>query len=255
MNKSPLVSIVMPAYNTARYIKEAVKSVINQTYKNWELIIIDDCSPDNTKEIVQSFSDSRIKYILNSQNSGALVSRNNAIEASSGKFIAFLDSDDVWKEDKLEKQINFMQQNNFSFTCTHYELIDEHSKKLNILTTAPLRISKSKFRLWNWCGCLTVIFDAEILGKTYLENYKIRDDWALWLKISEKSDCHCLAENLAFYRVRDNSQSKSGLINLLKQHYAVFRHSEKMGVISAFFLAKITPLAYIYRKLKYVKKL
>ena len=120
-----LVSIIMPSYNTANYIGESINCVISQTYKNWELIIVDDCSIDNTDEIVKKFlNDKRIKYLKNNQNSGAAISRNKALREAKGRWIAFLDSDDLWVPEKLEKQINFMEKNNHSFSYTFYEEID-----------------------------------------------------------------------------------------------------------------------------------
>ena len=120
---SDMVSIIMPSYNTAKYISESIKSVQAQTHTNWELIIVDDCSTDNTDEIISEFlSDSRIRYIKNEQNSGAAVSRNRALREAKGKWIAFLDSDDLWLPDKLEKQIRFMQENGYKFTYTDYRI-------------------------------------------------------------------------------------------------------------------------------------
>ena len=110
--KEDLVSIIMPSYNTGKFIKETINSVLNQTYNNWELIIVDDCSTDDTEEIVNAIKDNRIKFLKNSTNSGAAISRNKAIKEAKGKWIAFLDSDDLWKKEKIEKQIKFMKKNN-----------------------------------------------------------------------------------------------------------------------------------------------
>ena len=122
-----LVSIVMPSYNTAKYIADSIQSVINQTYSNWELLIVDDCSTDNTEEIVASFNDERIRFIKKDKNSGAADSRNVALRAAVGKWIAFLDSDDTWEREKLEKQIRFMENGNYHFSYTRYEEINEDS--------------------------------------------------------------------------------------------------------------------------------
>ncbi len=253
MQREALVSIIMPVYNTGEYIKESVQSVIMQSYENWELIIVNDKSSDNSEDVLLSFDDKRIIYLKHEVNKGALESRNYAMRVAKGEYIAFLDSDDLWKKDKLKNQIEFMQKNNYAFTCTDYEHIDDNSNKLNIMSTAPKCITNRKFMLWNWCGCLTVMYNSKKLGKFFLENYKMRDDWALWLKISRRENCYLLAENLADYRIRSGSQSRGGIINLLKQHYAVFHYSEKIGAVKSFFLAGITPLAFIYRKLCYIK--
>ena len=129
--KEELVSIIMPSYNTGKFIQETIDSVINQTYDNWELIIVDDCSSDNTDEIVKSIKDDRIFYLKNKKNSGAAVSRNKALKMAKGKWIAFLDSDDLWKKDKLEKQIKFMKNNNYHFSYTNYIEKNNRTKKDN----------------------------------------------------------------------------------------------------------------------------
>ena len=120
-----LVSIVMPSYNTASYIEKSVQSVINQTYTNWELIIVDDCSTDNTDEVLSKIHDDRTRYFKNDKNSGAAVSRNKALREARGQWIAFLDSDDLWMPEKLEKQIAFMKKNGYAFSYTNYEEIDK----------------------------------------------------------------------------------------------------------------------------------
>ena len=131
-----LVSIIMPTYNCAKFIGETIESVQKQTYKDWELIIVDDCSKDNTKDVVNKYlDDKRIKYHLLKENSGAAVARTKAMELAKGNYMAFLDSDDLWTKDKLSKQIEFMEKNNYNFTCTAYEQIDEDSNNLNKIET------------------------------------------------------------------------------------------------------------------------
>lgn len=132
-----LVSIIMPSYNTGKFIKETINSVIAQTYSNWELIIVDDCSTDNTDEIVKSINDNRIIYLKNETNSGAAISRNKALREAKGRWIAFLDSDDLWKNDKLEKQIKFMKENNCYFSYTNYIEIDENDNTNGKRITGP----------------------------------------------------------------------------------------------------------------------
>ena len=126
MKNNGLVSVIMPSYNTAKYIAESIESIMNQTYPYWELIIVDDCSTDNTDSVVENYlSDTRIRYLKNEKNSGAAISRNYALREAKGKWIAFLDSDDVWLPEKLETQIAFMLEKNCSFSYTNYEEIDE----------------------------------------------------------------------------------------------------------------------------------
>ena len=151
---SDLVSIIMPSYNTSQYIAETIQSVIDQSYQNWELIIVDDCSTDNTDYVVSKINDQRIIFLKNKKNSGAAVSRNRALREAKGKWIAFLDSDDLWKSDKLEKQIQFMKKNNYSFSYTNYEEIDVHGNDTNVKVTGPKRITKT---------CLFLLFFLVLL--------------------------------------------------------------------------------------------
>ena len=126
-----LISIITPTYNCAKFIGVTIESVMKQTYENWEMIIVDDASTDNTEEIVRRYDDKRIKYVKLEKNSGAAIARNKAMKLAQGKYMAFLDSDDIWKENKLEKQINFMEEHNYNITCTAYEKVDgrRHSRK------------------------------------------------------------------------------------------------------------------------------
>ena len=138
-----LVSIITPSYQTAAYIAETIESVLAQTYTNWEMIIVDDCSTDMTDEVVSPYlNDSRIRYLKNEKNSGAAVSRNRALQEAKGRWIAFLDSDDLWSPEKLEKQIAFMEENHCAFSYTKYEEIDEQSKPLCVYVSGPEKISK-----------------------------------------------------------------------------------------------------------------
>ena len=147
------VSIIMPSYRTAKYIAESISSVQRQTYTNWELIIVDDCSPDNTDEVIAPFlSDKRIRYLKNKVNSGAAVSRNRALREARGRWIAFLDSDDLWMPDKLEKQISFMKQRGYHFSYTNYEEINEAGEKTGVHVTGPKKISKIGMSCYCWPG-------------------------------------------------------------------------------------------------------
>lgn len=150
-NQDDLVSIIMPSYNTADFISETIDSVLNQSYKNWELIIVDDCSTDNTDEIIKKYlSDQRIRYLKNEKNSGAAVSRNYALREAKGKWIAFLDSDDLWLPEKLELQVNFMKYHNYNFSYTSYEEVDENGNSLNRLVTGPKKITKQGMFAYCW---------------------------------------------------------------------------------------------------------
>ncbi len=250
-----LVSIITPSYNTADYISETIKSVLSQSYKNWEMIIVDDCSTDNTDEVVAEFlSDSRIKYLKNESNSGAAVSRNYALREAKGKWIAFLDSDDLWSPNKLEKQLGFMKENGYHFSYTDYSEIDEQSSPLNVCVTGPERITKHGMFNYCWMGCLTVMYDAEYVGLIQITDIKKNNDYAMWLKVCRKADCYLLKENLAEYRKRVGSISNHSYRSLITWHYKLFKDCEgRSEFISALFTAR-NLIWGIYKKLRYVSR-
>lgn len=208
----PLVSIITPLYNCEKYIEETIQSVINQTYENWEMIIVDDCSKDKGVEIVEKYQrlDNRIKLYKNEINLGGAGTRNKCIEKAKGKYIAFLDSDDLWKKEKLEKQISFMKKNNYLFSYTKYERISEDGHKLNLISKIPQKLNYKYMLKVNPIGCLTAVYNQEKLGKIYLPEIKIGQDFALWLEVLKKSgNAHGLMESLAEYRYRESSLSKN----------------------------------------------
>ena len=181
-----LISIITPTYNCAQFIGETIKSVINQTYTNWEMIIVDDASNDNTEEVVKSIKDERIKYIRLKENSGAATARNIAMENASGKFMAFLDSDDIWIKDKLEKQVKFMIDNNYNFTCTAYEKMNEKGDSLNKVFKPKKKADYNRILLDCPVGNSTVMYNVSNLGKFQVPNIRKRNDDALWLQILKK---------------------------------------------------------------------
>lgn len=233
--KEELVSIIMPTYNCEKFIEETIQSVLTQTYQNWELLIIDDCSSDNTKDIVNKYviNDNRIKYEILETNSGAAIARYTAIKKANGKYIAFLDSDDLWNEQKLEKQIKFMQKNNYYFTYTNYKIIDEDSASLNKVVTGPKTITKMGMYNYCWPGCLTVIYDREKVGLIQIENLKKNNDYAMWLKVIQKANCYLLDEVLASYRIRTGSISNHSKVKLIKYHYILYKDGEKQNKVVA----------------------
>lgn len=253
MNNCGLVSIIMPSYNTAKYIADSIESVINQTYTDWELIIVDDCSTDNTDDIVKQFDDKRIIYLKNEKNSGAAVSRNRALKAAKGRWIAFLDSDDLWYPQKLEKQIGFMKENGYSFSYTNYIEIDEGSNPNGRCITGPKHISK--FGMYNYCwpGCLTVMYDADTVGLVQIADIKKNNDYAMWLKVCRKTECHLLNQVLAEYRRgRTGSVSSHSVKTMIKWHYRLFREAEKQNVLSAAFNTARNMVFGFYKKKRYV---
>lgn len=228
-----LVSIVMPAYNSERFIGEAICSVLNQTYRDWELLIVDDCSTDNTCGVVRSFADERIKLLCNSENLGAAMSRNRAIREAEGRWIAFLDSDDLWHPSKLETQINYMEKKGLSFTCTYYCCIDEDGIISEDMITAPQRINKKMMYRYCYPGALTVVYDSDVIGLVQIRDLRKNNDYAMWLQIVERAQLVCLDECLAVYRRRTGSISSGSKALLLQYHYILFRKGLRYGCIKS----------------------
>lgn len=229
-----LVSIITPLYNCSDFLKQTIQSILFQTYQNWEVIMVDDCSSDNSVSIAQEFveRDHRIKLVQLEKNSGAAVARNKAIEAATGRFIAFLDSDDLWHPQKLEKQINFMLENNYAFSYTAYEKINEEGKVFEYVG-APQQLSYKQLLKTNEIGCLTVIYDMKHLGKVYMPTETKREDYATWLSILKKTDyAYGMPEILGQYRVYANqSSAKKG--KMAKENWKLYRNIENLGVIKS----------------------
>lgn len=250
-----LVSIIMPSWNTADYILETIESVMAQTYQNWELIIVDDASTDNTLELLKTVDDSRIKLFVNEVNSGAAVSRNKALREARGEWIAFLDSDDLWMPDKLEKQICFMDENGYHFSYTNYSEIDESGNRLGVTVTGPKHITKAGFYNYCWPGCLTVMYNRNYVGLIQIEDIKKNNDYAMWLKVCKKADCYLLDEELALYRRgRIGSISSHGIIKLIGWHYKLFREAEGENPLFAAFNTVRNMVFGFYKKKRYVKR-
>ncbi|MBN2381346.1 glycosyltransferase family 2 protein [bacterium] len=232
-----LVSIITPSYNCAGFIAETIESVQNQTYQNWEMIVVDDCSTDDTRTIVESYQahDSRIKYYYLALNSGAAVARTKAMELASGKYIAFLDSDDVWVPTKLEKQIAFMLAHQYNFTCTAYAHMDEQGKPLDRIIKTKRKTDYNGILLSCPVGNSTVIYNAENLGKFTVPNIKKRNDDALWLQILKKEKfIYGLNQVLTRYRIRQNSISINK-IDLFKYHWQLYREIEHLSLPRSIF--------------------
>lgn len=250
-----LVSIIMPSYNTAQYIVETIESVLKQTYTNWELIIVDDCSRDNTDQVVKPFlSDVRIRYLKNEKNSGSAVSRNRALREVKGKWIAFLDSDDLWMPDKLSKQISFMEKNSYHFSYTNYAEIDVSGKRNGITVTGPKKITKTGFFNYCWPGCLTVMYDAETVGLIQIADIKKNNDYAMWLKACRRADCYLLDKELALYRRgRAGSVSTHSIKTMIGWHYKLYRQAEKQNPVVAVFNTGRNMVFGFYKKQHYVR--
>jgi len=232
-----LVSIITANYNCEKFIDDTVNSVLNQTYQNWEMIIVDDVSSDRSIEIIKKYveKDSRIKLIQLKENSGAAVARNTAIEEANGRFIAFLDSDDLWTENKLEKQISFMIKNNYDFTYTNYDLIGEDNVRYGKTFEAQKEATYSGLLKTCTIGCLTAIYDTKDIGKIYMPLIRRRQDYGLWLRILKVvPKAYCLEESLAVYRRRQNSIS-SNKKKAAHFQWKIYREVEKLNIFSSIY--------------------
>lgn len=250
-----LVSIITPSYNTARYIGETIESVLSQTYRNWEMIIVDDCSQDDTDDVIKRYlNDERIRYIKNEKNFGAAISRNRALMEARGKWIAFLDSDDLWFPEKLERQIKFMEQYGYHFSYTNYIEIDENTQTLGVRVTGPKKISKQG--MYNYCypGCLTVMYDSSYVGLVQIKDIKKNNDYAIWLEVCRKADCWLLDECLGKYRKRSGSISRHGIKTMIGWHYKLWHEAEDKSVLLSFWYTGWNMFFGFVKKKKYVNK-
>jgi teichuronic acid biosynthesis glycosyltransferase TuaG len=231
-----LISIITPSYNSSKFISQTIESVLSQTYENWEMIIVDDMSPDNSNEIIEEFieKDSRIKVIKLEKNSGPAVARNRAIKEANGRYIAFLDADDLWMPEKLEKQIKFMNENNLSFTYSSYKLIDEDNNDLGEFITKETISYNSMLKTCS-VGCLTAIYDTEKLGKVFMPNILKRQDYGTWLKILKNiKTTKGIIEPLATYRILKNSVS-SNKIKASMYQWKIYREVEKLSLFKSIY--------------------
>ena len=244
------VSIIIPVYNAEKFIGKTIESVLNQTYKNWEILIFNDKSKDNSLKIIKKYSekDKRIKFVDSKENVGVVAARNKLIEIATGEFIAFLDADDYWKQNKLEKQIKFMLKNNALISCTEYTRVTEDEKEINDIIIKEI-ITYEDMLKNNYLGCLTVIYTANKLRKRYFKEREKNEDYVLWLEIvKETKIIFGLKENLAFYRVLNNSRS-SNKIKAAKDRWKVYRKIERLSLFKSIYYF----LQYVIRALKKTK--
>lgn len=230
-----LVSIITPTYNCAKFIGKTIESVLKQSYQNWEMIIVDDASNDNTEEVVKQYKDNRIQYIKLRENGGAAVARNYAMKLAKGKYMAFLDSDDLWTKDKLVEQLAFMKENDYSISCTTYEQINEMGERLNIIVKPKKKVNYNGILLTCPVGNSTVMYNVEKLGKFEVPNIRKRNDDALWLKMLKKEKyIWGFDKVLMQYRIRSNSIS-SNKVDLIKYHWKLYREIEHLSVFRSVF--------------------
>ncbi|MCO5259144.1 MAG: glycosyltransferase family 2 protein [Crocinitomicaceae bacterium] len=235
MNQKALISIITPVFNCENYIEATIDSILNQTYTNWELILVDDCSTDKSVAIIQAkyLQDSRIQLLQNTSNLGAAGSRNNGITASKGKYICFLDSDDFWKPTKLELQQAFQVANNYAFTYTTYQRLKEEQ----VIGEIKAKPAVTYADLLKTCsiGCSSVMLDTTQFDSIQFPNIRKRQDYALWLKLLKKVDrAYGLDEPLTVYRVRNDSIS-SNKFKAASYQWHVYFKVEQLGFFSSIY--------------------
>ena len=216
-----LVSIIIPAYNSEKYIKETLDSILAQTYTNWECIVVDNDSTDSTIDIVMSYQDRRFQLYIET-NPGASFCRNLGINKAKGNYIAFLDSDDIWHPERLTVCMNYLHNNKIQMVYSNYSLIDENSVSLNKLIKVPTDLSTSELFIENYVGTSSnvVVKKAAIPtlsnGDYFYTDLKMREDHELWLRICKNNLIRGINQNLLYYRITPNSQ-QSYLANHTKE--------------------------------------
>ena len=233
-----LISIIMPNYNGERFIKDSIDTILNQTYKNWELLIVDDCSKDKSIEIIKkNYNDKRIKLIKLYENKGSAYARNKALRQAQGRYIAFLDSDDLWLNNFLEEQMKFLKANKASLVYCSYYMIDENNKEILNPYIVKDKVSYKDILKFLPIGMLTSLYDTKQIGKYYFEESlgSIRDDYVYWLKILKNIDFrYANPEILAKYRIHKNGITKKKYKMILPQ-FKVYYKIERLGIIKSLY--------------------
>lgn len=256
MSDKPLVSVVVPVHNDSKFIKEAISSIINQSYKNTEIIVVDDFSVDDTVEKVLSFGDKGIKVIKNSSNKGAAYSRNIGIKKCTGEYVSFMDGDDVLDLEKTKKQVEFMLSNNCVFSSCYYSFVDEDGTSLGKYMSSPKKVTHKMFLKTDYIGCITTMYKRDVYPDLEIpDSIFKRNDYALWLKLSEKADCYTFPEILAHHRNRSGSISSGKKVSLIKYHSELFQKLYGFNKIKSNLYALRNVFYYLIRKLFYIKRL
>lgn len=275
----------MLSHNNGRYVAESVRSVIAQTYQNWELIFMDDSSKDDTisqmmdlmeEDRKRSLSlskgrgastgastssatasatgrpESRIKVTQNVESRGSASSMNSALRDARGKYIAFLNVGDLWEPTKLEKQIAFMEENGYAFTYTKYKYIDKNSKDRGDMMGGLSVVTHKDLIKCCWMGYLTVMYDAEKLGRFRVKSLNEHNDYALWMDVSEKADCYLLPECLASLRVEHALYSPLPMFDKVRWRYEVFHTVEDLNPFISVWLTIRNMIGGFVKKVKYV---
>lgn len=262
-----LVSIIMLSHNNGRYVEESVRSVLAQTYQHWELIFMDDSSKDDTiSQMMDLMAEakvrqkdgsyvSRIHVSQNVESRGSAASMNSALRDARGKYIAFLNVGDLWEPTKLEKQIAFMEKNGYAFTYTKYKFIDKNSKDRGDMLGGLNVVTHKDLIKCCWMGYLTVMYDAEKLGRFRVKSLNEHNDLALWMDVSDKADCYLLPECLASLRVNHRLLSPLPMFDKVKWRYEVFHTVEDLNPVISVWLTIRNMIGGFMKKVKYAEKL
>lgn len=222
MRCAPCVSIVIPLYQSADTIRETLESVVAQSLLDWECLVVDDSSSDGGPMVVRELAgcDSRIRLLRNVFSKGAAGARNTGIQSARGRYIAFLDSDDLWLPKKLERQIAFMRDVGAALTFSSYEIFGSSNAKAYRVRVAPKAVDYEALLFRNHIGCLTAVYDTKLAGKVYMPDIRMRQDWGLWLKIVRETGqpARGTQEVLARLRLRKGSLSRNKLVEIGRAH-------------------------------------
>ena len=235
MENQPLVSVIMPCYNMEKFIAYTIESVQQQTYPHWELLIVDDTSTDRTAEIVKSHQnqDDRIHFIVKPKHSGIADTRNQCLKMAKGRFLAFLDADDVWHPEKLEQQLQFMTERKIGFSYSSYDCVDEQGNPLEKMVKSAGNLDHDAYMHNTIIGCSTVMIDTTIIGDVFVPNFRTSEDTATWLNILKKGFlAYAIEQPLTSYRIRQHSAS-SNKLKASSDLWRVYRQQEKLSLFKA----------------------
>lgn len=244
------VSIITPVFNAELYVRQCVESVLIQSYENWEMIFCDDCSTDKSVDVIKEFAkkDTRIKLLSCETNSGAGVARNKAIEHAAGRYIAFLDCDDFWHEQKLEKQLKFLKQKDLGIVYSQYFIVEGNSNVPKFKINSPKQVTYNKMLCNDYIGFLTLLYDTEKIDKQYMPEIRRRQDWAYKLQLLKNNGCaQGIQEPLAYYRI-GNSSLSSNKLKLVKYNFNIFKNELGYNWITSFFMMINFLVHYFYFK-------
>lgn len=246
------ISIIIPVYNAEKFLNETIKSVLRQTYNNWELILVNDCSTDGSKKIYSKYSnDKRITWVNNKKNSGPAISRNNGIDKATGRYICFLDADDIWDDDKLEKQIKFMQDMNIAFSFHSYEFADENCIPSGKKVIAKEKLSYKEALKNNIISTITVMFDIKKIDKELIKmpNLKYVEDTATWWKVLRNNYvAYGMPNVFSYYRRTKKTQSSNKIITQ-KSLWNLYRKEEKLNIFYSVYCLFFKNLNAILRRI------